>query len=140
VRDLAGADIGIARAVEEGLIEGPRVFFAGRALSMTGGHGEMRDPFHEVGTCACGQAGRLTTIVDGPDSVRRAARDQFHRGAHCIKLMMSGGVLSPSDPIWMDQFTDSEVHAAVEEAARWRSYVAAHCHPASSIERAAKRM
>jgi imidazolonepropionase-like amidohydrolase len=52
--------------------------------------------------------------------------------------MLSGGVLSPTDPIWMDQFTDQEVIAAVEEAARRRKYVAAHCHPASSIARAAR--
>ena len=68
----------------------------------------------------------------------RRLREELRRGAHCIKLMLSGGVLSPADPIWMDQFTDREVMAAVEEAARRRKYVAAHCHPPSSISRAAK--
>jgi imidazolonepropionase-like amidohydrolase len=138
VRDVAGGDAGIARAVEDGLIRGPRVFFAGRALSMTGGHGDFRDPFSGVGACGCSAEGRVALVVDGEDAVRAAVREELRRGAHCIKLMMSGGVLSPADPIWMDQFTDQEVVAAVEEADRRRKYVAAHCHPPSSISRAAK--
>jgi imidazolonepropionase-like amidohydrolase len=137
VRDVGGGDAGIARAVAEGLIRGPRVFFAGRALSMTGGHGDFRDPFSGVGGCGCSADGRVALVVDGEDAVRAAAREELRRGAHCIKIMLSGGVLSPADPIWMDQFTDREVTAAVEEAARRRKYVAAHCHPPSSIARAA---
>ena len=138
VRDVGGGDAGIARAVAEGLIRGPRVFFAGRALSMTGGHGDFRDPFSGIGACGCSADGRVALVVDGEDAVRAAAREELRRGAHCIKIMLSGGVLSPADPIWMDQFTDREVIAAVEEAARRRKYVAAHCHPPSSIVRAAK--
>jgi imidazolonepropionase-like amidohydrolase len=138
VRDVGGGDAGIAKAVEDRLIRGPRVYFAGRALSMTGGHGDFRDPFHEVGGCGCSGSGRVALVVDGEDAVRAAAREELRRGAHCLKIMLSGGVLSPTDPIWMDQFTDVEVVAAVEEAARRRKYVAAHCHPPSSIARAAK--
>jgi imidazolonepropionase-like amidohydrolase len=138
LRDVGGGDIGIARAVEDRLIKGPRVFFAGRVLSMTGGHGDFRDPFSSIGACGCFADGRVAVICDGPDAVRAAAREELRRGAHCIKIMLSGGVLSPTDPIWMDQFSDAEVSAAVEEAARRRKYVAAHCHPPSSIERAAK--
>src|ERR1700731_2541816 len=138
VRDVAGGDAGIARAVADRLIRGPRIFFAGRALSMTGGHGDFRDPFSEVGACGCSAEGRVAIVVDGEDAVRAAAREELRRGAHCIKIMLSGGVLSPTDPIWMDQFSDAEVSAAVEEAARRRKYVAAHCHPPSSIERAAR--
>ena len=138
VRDVGGGDAGIAKAVEDRLIRGPRVYFAGRALSMTGGHGDFRDPFHEVGGCGCSGSGRVALVVDGEDAVRAAAREELRRGAHCIKIMLSGGVLSPADPIWMDQFTDVEVVAAVEEAARRRKYVAAHCHPPSSIARAAR--
>ena len=138
VRDVAGGDAGIARAVADRLIRGFRVFFAGRALSMTGGHGDFRDPFSAVGACGCVADGRVALVVDGEDAVRAAAREELRRGAHCIKIMLSGGVLSPADPIWMDQFTDREVIAAVEEAARRRKYVAAHCHPPSSIARAAR--
>jgi imidazolonepropionase-like amidohydrolase len=138
LRDVGGGDLGIARAVEDRLIRGPRVFFAGRVLSMTGGHGDFRDPFSSIGACACAADGRIAVVVDGVEAVRAAAREELRRGAHCIKIMLSGGVLSPTDPIWMDQFTDAEVSAAVEEAARRRKYVAAHCHPPSSIARAAK--
>jgi imidazolonepropionase-like amidohydrolase len=138
LRDVGGGDLGIARAVEDRLIRGPRVFFAGRVLSMTGGHGDFRDPFASIGACACSADGRVAVIVDGVDAVRAAAREELRRGAHCIKIMLSGGVLSPTDPIWMDQFSDAEVSAAVEEGARRRKYVAAHCHPPSSIARAAK--
>jgi imidazolonepropionase-like amidohydrolase len=114
------------------------VFFAGRVLSMTGGHGDFREPFSSIGACACAADGRVAVIVDGEDAVRAAAREELRRGAHCIKIMLSGGVLSPTDPIWMDQFSDVEVLAAVEEAGRRRKYVAAHCHPPSSIARAAR--
>lgn len=138
LRDVGGGEAGIARAVQDRLIRGPRVFFAGRALSMTGGHGDFREPFSDVGACGCSAAGRVAVVVDGEDAVRAAAREELRRGAHCIKIMLSGGVLSPTDPIWMDQFTDQEVVAAVEEAARRRKYVAAHCHPPSSIARAAR--
>lgn len=138
VRDVGGGEIGIARAVEEGLVKGPRIFYAGRAISMTGGHGDFREPFNEINLCGCHAEGRVAVVVDGADAVRAAVREELRRGAHCIKLMLSGGVLSPTDPIWMDQFTDDEVRAAVEEAQRRRKYVAAHCHPASSITRAAE--
>jgi imidazolonepropionase-like amidohydrolase len=138
VRDVGGGDAGTARALEEGLIEGPRLFYAGRALSMTGGHGDFRDPLSSVGACGCAAESRVSAIVDGVDQVRAAAREELRRGAHHLKLMMSGGVLSPTDPLWMDQFSDDEVRVAVEEALRRRRYVAAHCHPADSIARAAR--
>jgi imidazolonepropionase-like amidohydrolase len=138
VRDVGGGDIGTARALEEGMIEGPRLFYAGRALSMTGGHGDFRDPMSDVELCGCARGSRVCAIVDGVDDVRAAAREELRRGAHHIKLMMSGGVLSPTDPLWMDQFSDEEVEVAVEEATRRRRYVAAHCHPADSIARAAR--
>ena len=138
VRDVGGGDAGIAKAVEDGLIDGPRVYFAGRVLSMTGGHGDFRDPLSGLGSCQCGTESRVSVIVDGKDAVRAAAREELRRGAHCIKIMMSGGVLSPADPIWMDQFADEEVLAAIEEARRRRKYVAAHCHPPESIARAAR--
>src|SRR6185437_13073943 len=132
VRDVGGGDAGIAQAVEHGFIKGPRVFYAGRALSMTGGHGDFRDPVNSLGACGCGAEGRVSVVVDGKDAVRAAVREELRRGAHCIKLMLSGGVLSPTDPIWMDQFSDEEVLVAVEEARRRRKYVAAHCHPPAS--------
>ena len=77
-------------------------------------------------------------VVDGPDEVRRAARDQLRRGATQIKLFLSGGVLSPSGPLWMAGFSDEEITAAVEEAARRRTYVMAHAHAADAAVRCIK--
>jgi imidazolonepropionase-like amidohydrolase len=91
VVDVGGGEAGIARAVEDRLIRGPWVFFAGRALSMTGGHGDFRDPFNEVGACGCSGSGRVAWVVDGEDAVRAAAREELRHGAHCIKIMLSGG-------------------------------------------------
>lgn len=128
VRDAAGADIGLFLAIEHGLIRGPRLFFAGRALSQTGGHGDIRRG-DEVQPCGChGYSGLLSRVVDGVDEVRRAVREELRKGAHQIKIFVSGGVLSPTDPLWMPQFTADEISAAVYEAATRRSYVMAHCH------------
>ncbi|HEY4440870.1 MAG TPA: amidohydrolase family protein [Candidatus Elarobacter sp.] len=132
VRDAGGADAGLARAVDDGLIDGPRIFFSGRALTQTGGHGDTR-PADEP--CAC-DSGVLAQVVDGADAVRATAREELRRGAHQIKIFVSGGVASPTDPIWMRQFSDAEVVAAVDEAASRRSYVMAHAYTAESISRA----
>ena len=129
IRDAAGADIGLWLALEQGLIEGPRLFYPGRALSQTGGHGDMRPGDQvEASACACGYMGSLTVTADGPDEVRKAVREELRKGAHQIKIFISGGVVSPTDPLWMPQFSDEEVRAAVEEAASRRTYVMAHCH------------
>jgi imidazolonepropionase-like amidohydrolase len=134
VRDAAGADFGLAQAVTLGLIAGPRVFFAGKSLSQTGGHGDLRST-ERVELCPCGYSGTLSVVVDGEDAVRKAAREELRQGAHQIKLHLSGGVLSPSDPIWMPQFTDAEIRAAVEEAGTRRTYVMAHAHTADAALR-----
>jgi len=137
VRDAGGADVGLVRAVEEGLIDGPRLLIAGKAISQTGGHGDFRVPGQED-YCGCAYKGALSVVVDGVDEMRRQVRDAFHHGAHHIKLFVSGGVLSPSDPIWMDQFHESEIAAAVEEAKTRGSYVMAHAHTANAAVRCVK--
>ncbi|HEX7996521.1 MAG TPA: amidohydrolase family protein, partial [Streptosporangiaceae bacterium] len=108
VRDMAGGDYGTWRALEEGLIRGPRLFYAGRALSQTGGHGDHRGPGEHLVDTHPG-ASELSTIVDGPDEVRRAARDELRRGAHHIKVMAGGGVASPTDRIDSTQFSVAEL-------------------------------
>lgn len=127
IRDAAGGDYALAAALRGGLIDGPRLFYAGMALSQTGGHGDLRSPEHHD-ICACAYCGALATIVDGVDEMRKAVREQLRRGATQIKLFVSGGVLSPSDPIWMNQFAEEEIRVAVEEAATRRAYVMAHAH------------
>ena len=136
VRDVGGGDYGLSQALADGLIRGPRLFYAGRFLSMTGGHGDFRQ-LHEHGHsyCACGASNAFGVIADGVDAVVRAAREELRRGAHCIKIMGSGGVASPTDPIWMNQYREDEIRAIVNETAERRCYTAAHCHPASAIRR-----
>src|SRR5579859_3819380 len=97
VRDAGGADFGLAEACERGLIKGPRMFISGRALSQTGGHGDLRARTAGIDSCACCQIGAsLGRVADGVSEVRRAARDELRRGATQIKIMASGGVASPS--------------------------------------------
>lgn len=135
VRDMAGGDYGTWRAVEEGLIRGPRFFYAGRALSQTGGHGDHRGPGEHFldDHPACGA---MSAIVDGADQVRKAAREELRRGAHHIKVMAGGGVASPTDRIDSTQFSIAELEAAVEEATAAHRYVAAHAYTPESITRA----
>ena len=137
VRDAAGADYGLAHSVEVGLINGPRVFFAGKALSQSGGHGDF-SPFEPSNgyVCHCCRGGAsLSNIADGVDEVRRAARQELRRGAHQIKVMASGGVASPTDPIWNLQYSEEEIRAAVWEAKSWRTYVMAHAYTPEAIHR-----
>ena len=138
VRDVGGGDWSLWRAIEDRLFPAPRFFYAGKALSMTGGHGDFREPGESErteGYCSCGHAHALSIVVDGVDECIKAAREELRRGAHCIKIMGSGGVASPSDPIWMNQFRDDEIRAIVNEANERRSYVTAHCHPAYAARR-----
>lgn len=135
VRDAAGGDRGLWMAIEQGLIKGPRFFFPGKALSQTGGHGDMR-PGEVTEPCGCGSySGMISMVADGADAVRQAAREQLRQGAHHIKIFASGGVTSPSDPIWMNQFTEEEIRAVVYEAETHRAYVIAHCHTEEAIRR-----
>jgi imidazolonepropionase-like amidohydrolase len=135
VRDAGGADRGLWLAIEAGLIAGPRLQYSGKGISQTGGHGDMR-PLDEVQACGCGgYSGSISIVADGADAVRAAAREELRQGAHQIKIFASGGVCSPSDPIWMNQFTADEIEAAVYEARNHRSYVMAHCHTDESARR-----
>jgi len=129
VRDPAGGDRGLARAIEGGLLRSPRYLYTGAALSQTGGHGDSRPPGIEL--CGCGA--HLSEVVDGVDALRRAARERFRQGAHAIKLMTSGGVVSPSDPIRNPQYSAEEIRAVTDEAARRDSYVAAHAYSPEAI-------
>jgi imidazolonepropionase-like amidohydrolase len=139
VRDVAGADFGIKEAVASGTIVGPRLFIAGQAISQTGGHGDMRRRTEDRPPCACASALHvMTRLADGPDAVRKAVRDEMRKGADQIKIMVSGGVGSPFDKIDNRQYSAEEVAAAVDEAAAWGTYVAAHSYTAKSTQHAVK--
>jgi imidazolonepropionase-like amidohydrolase len=134
VRDVAGADYGIAAAVSEGLLAGPRVIFGGRALSQTGGHGDSRGPGRALlDQHPCAPA--LTVVADGVAEVRRAAREQLRRGAHHVKVMLSGGIASPTDRIDSTQYSMEELRAVVEEARAANRYVTGHAYTAAAVNR-----
>ncbi|PWH07878.1 peptidase M38 [Brachybacterium endophyticum] len=135
VRDTGGADHGLARAQAEGLLRGPRLFFGGKALSQTGGHGDSRRPGQHVApspSCCSG----LGMVADGADAVRQAARDQLRTGADHVKIMAGGGVASPTDRVDSIQYSIAEMRAAVEEARDANRYVAAHAYTPGAISRA----
>jgi imidazolonepropionase-like amidohydrolase len=138
VRDCGGGERGLFQALERGWIKGPRLFYCGKALSQTGGHGDGRLRFE---TCACGHAhdagydGHLSRTVDGPDNLRLAVREELRRGASFIKIMGSGGVASPTDPIHLAQYSAEEIRAVVDEVERHDVYVTAHVHPDAALRR-----
>ena len=137
VRDLGGADFGLRDAIEEGLVEGPRLHFGGKALSQTGGHADLRPPGRarrEDHRCSPG----IGLVCDGVDEVRSAARQQLRTGAHHVKVMLSGGVASPTDRVDSTQFSIEEIRAAVEEAEAANRYVAGHAYTARAINRGLK--
>ena len=139
VRDAGGMDSGLQESLRAGLISGPRVSRSGRVLSQTGAHGDIApvsaDP--HIGACSISSTS-FAHVADGPDAVRRAAREQLKGGADQIKVMAGGGVATPTDPIDMVQYTEAEIRAAVEEAASRRTYAFAHAYVPEAIMRAAR--
>jgi imidazolonepropionase-like amidohydrolase len=135
VRDAGGADYGFREAVASGLYPGPRMLVSGRVLSQTGGHGDKRRraEWIEPVDCCLGMVG---VIADGPHEVRKAAREQLRHDVDQIKIMASGGAMSPSDELDTTQYTVEEMRAAVEEARAVGKYVLAHAYSGSAIRAA----
>jgi len=137
VRDTGGTDWGMKAAVEKGLLPGPRLFIAGRSIGPTGGHSDGRARTNQGYACPCcnGMA-YLRMVADGEDEVRKAVREQMRQGCDHVKIMVSGGVASPYDPLDSLQFSLPEIEAAVEEADAFGRYVLAHAYSAEAITRA----
>ena len=138
VRDTGGADWGIKAAVDSGLIPGPRLFISARAIGPTGGHSDSRRRT-DSGTPSCGCCNAMVysmAIADGPDAVRKAVREQMRQGADQVKIMCSGGVASPYDPLDSLQFSEAEIAAATDEAKAFGRYVLAHAYSPEAITRA----
>lgn len=133
VRDAAGLDGGFAKAVEEGLLRGPRILPSGSAISQTGGHGDWRPRFADAPQTSIPGLVALPAICDSPDEVRRAVRQNLRLGATQIKLMASGGAMSPADELEATQLTVDEIAAAVHEAAAAGKYVMAHVYTPRAI-------
>jgi imidazolonepropionase-like amidohydrolase len=139
VRDTGGADWGIKAAVDQGQIPGPRLFIAGQAIGPTGGHSDPRRRTDMGVRCHCCNAMAFSmTVTDGVSEVRKSVREQMRQGSDHVKIMMSGGVASPYDPLDSLQFSPGEVAAAVEEAKAFGRYVCAHAYTAEAITRAAE--
>jgi imidazolonepropionase-like amidohydrolase len=135
VRDAGGADYGLREAVSSGLFPGPRMLVSGRVLSQTGGHGDKRRRSEWIAPveCCVGMAG---VIADGPDEVRKAAREQIRHDVDQIKIMASGGAMSPGDELDTTQYTVEEMRAAVAEARAVGKYVLAHAYSPSAVRNA----
>ncbi len=137
VRDAAGADFGLREAQSRGLFEGPRLAIAGRPISQTGGHADMRPSgVQQPMFCSCAGLGLMGAIADGVGEVRRAVREQVRNGADHIKIMAGGGISSPNDPIDGTQFSVDELRAAVEEAEAANRYALAHAYSPRAVTRA----
>jgi imidazolonepropionase-like amidohydrolase len=140
VRDMGGPAFGLKRAIDEGIVAGPRIFPSGAMITVTSGHGDFRQPFElprNLGaTESRGEQTGAAMIADSPDEVRVRVREQLMQGATQIKLTAGGGVASPHSPLDASTFTEAELRAAVEAAENWGTYVTVHAYTPVSIRRA----
>jgi len=140
VRDLGGPSFALKRAIDEGLVVGPRIYPSGAMITITGGHGDFRAR-HELprqigGPPPLTGALNASQLADSPDEVRLRVREQLLLGASQIKLTAGGGVASPHSPLDASTFTEDELRAAVQAAANWGTYVGVHAYTPQAIERA----
>lgn len=136
VRDASGADLGIQKAVDDGLIDGPALRISLIALSQTAGHGDHWLPSGNTPEVFLPHPGRPDGVVDGPDEARKRVRELVRAGANFIKVNTSGGVFSPRDNPLHAHFTAEELDAIVSEAARVDVPTMAHAHGAKGIKAA----
>jgi imidazolonepropionase-like amidohydrolase len=138
VRDAGGADLGVQRAVEDGVIEGPRLRISITALSQTGGHGDGWLPSGLTTSLMTAHPGRPSGVVDGPEEMRKRVREIIRAGANVIKVHTSGGVLSPRDNPRHAQFRPDELEALMAEARAAGLPVMAHAQATDGIKNAVR--
>ncbi len=140
VRDVGGPAFGLKRAIDRGIIPGPRIYPSGAMITVTSGHGDFRQftdlPRRIGGPLTPMETSGGAMVVDSPDEVRVRVREQFMQGAVLIKLTAGGGVSSPFSPLDVTTFTEPELRAAVEIAENWGTYVAAHAFTTDAIRKA----
>jgi imidazolonepropionase-like amidohydrolase len=139
IRDMGGPSFSLKRAIDEGLLPGPRIYPSGAVITISGGHGDFRQ-LTDLPRTLGGPPSRIeqiggSAIADSPDEVRKRVREQLMRGASQIKLTAGGGVASPFSPLDVTTFTEPELRAAVEAAEDWGTYVATHAYTSKSIQR-----
>jgi imidazolonepropionase-like amidohydrolase len=140
VRDVGGPVFGLKRAIDQGIVAGPRIYPSGAMITVTSGHGDFRQlsdlPRTIGGLFTPMERNGGSIVVDSPDEVRLRAREQFMQGAALLKLTAGGGVSSPHSPLDVTTFTEPELRAAVEIAENWGTYVAAHAFTSDAIRKA----
>ena len=140
VRDVGGPSFGLKRAIDEGVVVGPRIYPSGAMITVTSGHGDFRranELPRVVGAPSTRQEQTgASMIADSPDEVRVRVREQLLQGASQIKLTAGGGVASPNSPLDVSTFTEPELRAAVEAAENWGTYVTVHAYTPVAIQRA----
>jgi imidazolonepropionase-like amidohydrolase len=137
VRDVGGPAFGLKRAIDQGIIEGPRIYPSGAMITVTSGHGDFRqmsDLPRKPGLFTPMEINGGSIVVDSPDEVRLRAREQFMQGAVLLKVTAGGGVSSPHSPLDVTTFTAPELRAAVEIAENWGTYVAAHAFTSEAVQ------
>jgi imidazolonepropionase-like amidohydrolase len=138
VRDLGGPTFGLKRAIDEGVVAGPRIYPSGAVITVTGGHGDFRQLSElprRIGTLSRMEKIGASMVADSPDEVRLRVREQLMQGASQIKLTAGGGVASPHSPLDVSTFTEPELRAAVEAAENWGTYVTTHAYTSAAIQR-----
>lgn len=135
-RDMGGMSDGLRKVIDDGLMDGPRLYLSGGTISQTGGHGDVllngQSKLEESSLVKL----EVFRIADGPYDVRKAVRRNFALGANFSKIMIGGGVAGEKSPMFASQYTDEEILAAVDEAASRDTYVAAHLYLDEHIKRA----
>ncbi|MGY4405069.1 imidazolonepropionase-like amidohydrolase [Bradyrhizobium sp. USDA 3315] len=139
IRDMGGPAFSLKRAIDEGLVAGPRIYPSGAMITITGGHGDFR-PLSDLPRTIGGMLSRMERIggamvADSPDEVRVRAREQLMQGATQVKLTAGGGVASPFSPLDVSTFTEPELRAAVEAAENWGTYAVVHAYTPVAIQR-----
>jgi imidazolonepropionase-like amidohydrolase len=137
VRDVGGPVFGLKSAIDEGIVNGPRIYPSGAVITVTSGHGDFRQ-LTDLPRTIGGMLTRMeqvggAMVADSPDEVRVRVREQLMQGASQVKLTAGGGVSSPFSPIDVSTFTEAELRAAVEAAENWGTYVAAHAFTPAAI-------
>ena len=140
VRDAGGTHPAIARAVDSGLLVGPRIFPSGAIVSQTSGHGDFRAPSDPHPVLSAGRpdpwlSHGFSVIADGVPLTLAAVRENLRHGATQIKIMGGGGVASDYDPIHTLQPSPEEIRAAVQAAGDWGTYVMAHSYTSAAVQR-----
>lgn len=139
IRDLGGPVFGLKKAIDAGMVAGPRIWPAGAMISQSGGHGDFRLPTDlpaAPGEFTYSERIGATEIADDADTVRKRVREQLALGASQIKLMAGGGVTSSYDPLDVTQYTVPELRAAVEAADNWGTYVTVHAYTPRAVQQA----